>query len=104
MILLNLIKNAKEAASLGQGGKVSISWEKQPEGLRMQISNTGPVISEARIEEFTNTPLKSDKKYGLGLGLLIVKTLLQKSGSVITFEAVKEGGLRVNILFNNAKV
>lgn len=104
MILLNLIKNAKEAASLGQGGKVSISWAKQPEGLRMQISNTGPVISEARIEEFTNTPLKSDKKYGLGLGLLIVKTLLQKSGSVITFEAVKEGGLRVNILFNNAKV
>lgn len=104
MILLNLFKNAKEAASFDQGGKVSISWEKQPEGLRMQISNTGPVISEARIEEFTNTPLKSDKKYGLGLGLLIVKTLLQKSGSVITFEAIKEGGLRVNVLFNNAKV
>ena len=102
MILLNLIKNAREAASVDESGKVCISWEELPQGLSMEISNTGPVITQARIDEFTNSPLKSDKKHGLGLGLLIVKTLLQKSGSVITFEAVKDGGLRVRVLFNNA--
>lgn len=65
MILLNLIKNAREAASVDESGRVSISWEEFAEGLRLEISNTGPVISQARIDEFTNSPLKSDKKPGL---------------------------------------
>jgi signal transduction histidine kinase len=79
--LINILKNAMEAA--GTDGIVSIH-SAPPEG-KLWITNTGPGISEdIRTQLFS--PFFSTKKDGQGIGLMLIRDILNGQGFPFSLE------------------
>lgn len=70
-VLLNALKNAREAA--GEGGKVCLQLQAEPASL--QIVNDGPAIT-ADIQKKLFTPFFSTKAGGQGIGLMLIREIL----------------------------
>lgn len=81
----NLIENAVDFAS----NRVAITWRWDAERVTLQISDDGPGFSAEvldRIGEPYTTSRSNDRHGGgLGLGLFIAKTLLERSGAQLYF-------------------
>ncbi len=85
--LLNLVKNAGEAMSLG--GKLTITAEKAGNVVIMEISDTGEGIP-MDIDAFQ--PFVTTKKEGTGIGLVIVRQILTAHDGTISYRSkVGEG-------------
>jgi len=90
-IFLNLILNAIDAMPQGGDITVSSSLAKDAGFVVVNVTDTGPGISDA-LREKIFIPFFSTKKKGTGLGLAICKTLVEKSGGKITVNKNIEGG------------
>jgi signal transduction histidine kinase len=78
MILMNLISNSIEV--LEDGGKISIDWQKQKNGMSLlKIQDSGPGIP-SEIKEKIFKPFFTTKKNGSGLGLFTVYKIVYLSG------------------------
>jgi two-component system sensor histidine kinase RegB len=98
----NLIENATQFAE--NRVNVEASWER--ETVTVIIADDGPGFAEdllARLGEpylttrARNTAPDGDAPGGLGLGIFIAKTLLERSGARLAFGNGREGGARVTI-------
>lgn len=99
-ILLNLIKNAVEAVP--KSGTIEI-WTKSEiifqnsKYIAVTIEDNGCGISEA-IQAELFKPLKSAKRYGYGIGLVIIKNLIKEMGGQIFFKTREGYGSKFQIL------
>lgn len=96
-LLVNLIENAIEHG----GGKVIVRVEPTQEGCLLQIDDNGLGIpSEDRNRVFDRFYQTSDGKIrsGFGLGLSIVKSIVDLHGGEITAEARNSGGASFQII------
>ena len=104
-VLINLVSNAFEAmngASSSQR-KVEIATEKNGDGtVRMSVRDYGAGISEeARqrmFEQFFTT-----KEEGLGMGLAIVRSIIEAHGGKISAENMNGGGARFYFVLPTAQ-
>ncbi len=71
----NMIKNAIEA--MNDGGTITISAERQSKMIIIKFSDTGKGIPEAERLRIFNQPRSFGKEGGTGLGLLIVKKIIE---------------------------
>lgn len=90
----SLIKNAAEAAEESPTGYAVVRIEC---GLEMdcfvcRIVDNGPQLSETDFERL-RTPLLSSKQDGLGLGLTVTRSLLEKYRGHLSFERMADGGI-----------
>ncbi|MGC0151583.1 sensor histidine kinase [Chromobacterium vaccinii] len=97
--LINLIKNAFEAtagqprarleviASPGRGGR-----------LRLEVCDNGPGVAEDRIEQIF-TPFYSTKAKGRGIGLALVRQLVNGNGGTVRYARNLGGGARLILTF-----
>jgi signal transduction histidine kinase len=94
-VLVNLVGNAIKYS--GNGGKVTISHEKKDKNLIMHVADTGFGISkEAQAKLFEKFyRVQTDKTreiMGTGLGLFIVKQIVEKMGGKIWVESEEGKG------------
>jgi signal transduction histidine kinase len=89
MILANLLTNAVKAA--GPGGRIRASGRETEDYVRVRIYNTGIAVSlrdaDRWFKPFESTTTQADATLGqgMGLGLPIVRSILQDYGAEISF-------------------
>ena len=89
IVLSNLVRNARDAMA-EKGGRLDLTARRQGDDeIVLSVSDTGPGIppdQRGRIME----PLHTTKSRGMGLGLALSRTIVDKHGGRIDFES--EGG------------
>lgn len=81
-VLLNLVLNAQQA--MPQGGRLDLRCQAPADGVRIEVSDTGPGIPED-IRDKLFQPFFSTKKEGTGLGLSICRRLVEQMHGRIDF-------------------
>jgi two-component system nitrogen regulation sensor histidine kinase NtrY len=104
-VLVNLVDNAIESIEeVGELGRVSIETVYDPasRGVRLTVEDDGKGISEEKWEHLF-LPYFSTKKQGMGLGLTIVKKILDDHEAAIRVEPVSPRGCRFVVEFGSVQ-
>lgn len=91
-VFLNLVLNALEASP--EGGMVRVASSRTGRGAEVVVEDSGPGLSAdvlARLGE----PFVTTKAQGTGLGLFLVRRLLQSAGGELSAVNRPQGGARV---------
>jgi signal transduction histidine kinase len=92
-VVQNLLSNAFKFT---QEGKVTVRVDRQPEGVRLQVIDTGIGIGPADLprvfESYRQAGDLTARRKGSGLGLAIAKHLVELHGGTITVESELDRG------------
>jgi two-component system, NtrC family, sensor kinase len=88
-VLQNLISNA--VAATPDGGEIEIGSRIEGDRLRLTVIDSGPGIPSKDMERIFE-PLYTTKTEGLGLGLTISKTIVERLGGTITVDNIPGRG------------
>ena len=96
-VFLNLIGNAIKHGDEAQGTQVSVSVVDDPEDLyiEFQVKDTGPGISADYVDKIWGifqTLQPRDKVEGTGIGLALVKKIVERQGGRIWVETAPGEG------------
>jgi two-component system, NtrC family, sensor histidine kinase HydH len=90
-VLVNLLDNAVHA--VGAAGTIRVIGRTAGDQLVLSVEDTGPGIDPA-IRGRLFEPLITTKAKGIGLGLPLVRRIVERHGGKVTHEAPAEGGAR----------
>ena len=87
-----LLKNAVEASCANKEvpPAVSVRFRTDVKGFEMEVIDSGERLSDEDFERLT-TPLSSSKSDGMGLGLTVTRSLLEKYRATLKFERLDRG-------------
>lgn len=92
-VLNNLIKNAVQAMPEDHEGHIAVIARREGSRARIEVSDNGMGIpAEARERIFT--PSFTTKSSGMGLGLAMVKRMVEQAGGRVWFESEEGKGTR----------
>lgn len=91
-VFLNILMNAKDA--MPKGGRVCIAVSKSGDDACVKIMDTGIGISDENLKKLFD-PFFTTKENGVGLGLPVVKGILEAYGGTIKYESVVGKGTTV---------
>lgn len=92
--LLNILLNAID--SMKDGGSIAINVEEEKDNYLIEIQDSGCGISQENVKKIFN-PFFTTKEKGSGLGLSIVKKIIEGHRGTITIESNEGEGTRVKI-------
>ena len=95
-IFINIIQNSVEAMS--NGGNLSIKTYSQSNRVFIEIKDEGVGIKQEDMKKLFN-PFFSTKKRGTGLGLYIIKRIIENNGGNIYIESREGTGTLTRIEF-----
>jgi signal transduction histidine kinase len=104
MVLLNLVKNAREAlvksgSSSGSGPRITLrASTDQRNRVFIEVEDNGPGIPPELLEEVF-IPFFTTKPTGTGVGLSISRQIMQLHGGDIRISAAPGGGARFVLEF-----
>jgi signal transduction histidine kinase len=113
-IFMNVLKNAIQAVAGSRPPgerRVRVSVRAYEEGgdpcrsgfIEVAVRDNGPGIPAERREKLF-VPFFTEKRGGVGLGLTIVHSLIERQGGRVEVESPEEGGLLVRLLFSTRTV
>lgn len=96
LVFRNLLKNAVEALSGADTHKprVAVSLEKKDGDAVITVADNGNITDETALEPLSK-PMFSEKSAGLGLGLSIVRKIIESCDGTLKFTLNKPNGLKV---------
>lgn len=96
-VLVNLLSNASKFSPMG--GKIALVISNDSEWLTVAVLDSGPGLPAGRFADvfkrYVSTNQLHDTQYGIGLGLSVVKTIIEVHGGQVGAENRPEGGARV---------
>ncbi len=95
--LTNLIRNAFEAIEPKGSGEVIVRARQQGDVVVIEVIDTGVGIAPANFERMFR-PYFTTKKGGTGMGLPMVRRIVEEHGGQVTFESVEGAGSRFVML------
>lgn len=95
-VFINLIKNAIQAIPNGKVGEINIKILSSPEFFTVVISDNGIGMNE-EVKSKIFTPSFTTKSSGMGLGLAMVKNIVELSNGSIWFETEENVGTKFYI-------
>jgi signal transduction histidine kinase len=98
-ILNSVIANALEAMS--KGGVLSIAITQDAKGLCLTLTDTGNGMSEQQ-KSMVFKPFFTTKQGGLGVGLMLVKRIMERFGGSVTLSSREQQGTCVSLRFKVA--
>ena len=93
-IILSVIANAVDA--MGQGGEMKVSWQQKGQIVILMLSDNGCGMSEEARQRLFR-PFFSTKSGGLGIGLALVKRMVEQWQGTVALTAVAPHGTSVEI-------
>jgi C4-dicarboxylate-specific signal transduction histidine kinase len=90
-IFMILLTNAREAVESKTNAAIWVSTEQDEEKVYLQVEDNGTGISPEREKELF-LPLNTSKANGFGMGLYLVKNILDKSKGYINYQKSIHGG------------
>lgn len=88
-VFVNLLSNAVHATS--PQGEVMISGRRDGDVLELSVEDTGPGVDDA-VRGRLFEPLVTSKSSGIGLGLALVKRIMERHGGSIRYQPRPQGG------------
>lgn len=95
-VLLNLVRNACEATTR-KGGRVSIVLEGSPEAVIVEIVDQGSGINPSLLPNLFQFGVSTKGERGNGMGLWVVRQLVEKHGGTIELESKVGEGTRFKV-------
>ncbi|MBK8206004.1 MAG: GHKL domain-containing protein [Planctomycetes bacterium] len=95
--LMNLLRNAFDALDEKGGGEVIVRARVKGDLLGIEVIDTGCGIAESNMDRMFR-PYFTTKKNGTGMGLAMVRRIVEEHGGQITFESEAGKGTRFIIL------
>ncbi len=77
--------------SMSDGGELTIEAQVEEDMVRLSIADTGCGISEENMSKIFE-PLYTTKERGIGLGLVISKTLVEANGGSMQVKSKEDEG------------
>lgn len=96
LVVRNLLKNSVDATSQVEKPSVIVLLKENHPKANLVIEDNGPQLTEAQTLAI-GQPLKTTKQQGLGLGLGIVRTIIESHTGSVSFSPNEPSGLRVSI-------
>ncbi len=93
MVLINLVKNAKEALNHTNNGLIKIKTYTQNQLVFIEVIDNGPGIEPEAIEDIF-IPFFTTKENGSGIGLSLSRQIIQQHGGTIKVISAPEKGCR----------
>lgn len=90
-ILINLLRNAREAVADQAGGTVTLSVLHGDDGLEFRVRDNGPGVPRELVEGLFRA-FTGAKHKGVGLGLAISRSIAQNHGGDLRLESTPDGG------------
>lgn len=98
-IVNNLVKNALEAVEGVPEAKVEIRLKGDDGRIQLEVEDNGKGMSDAVLKRMFE-PRFTTKNSGMGLGLAVVKTLVEENGGSITCDSKEDQGTRFTLSFS----
>lgn len=104
--VMNLINNAMRFSPSGSCIYAKVTANDR--FVCLQIMDTGsgipPTIRGSVFSRYMREPGLEDPRYGLGLGLVLVRKIAADHGGAVLFNQPAAGGTRVTVTFNRASI
>ncbi|MGH7134563.1 MAG: sensor histidine kinase, partial [Pirellulales bacterium] len=95
IVFSNLVRNARDAM-LPKGGSLAISAQADGDSVAVTVADSGGGIARENLERILE-PLYSTKARGIGLGLAITRSILDKHGGRLNVESELGVGSRFTV-------
>jgi two-component system, NtrC family, sensor histidine kinase HydH len=93
-VFVNLLLNAVEAVS--PDGEVRVRGAQRDDSIEVAVEDTGPGVDMATARRLFE-PLITTKDKGVGLGLALVKRIVERHGGTVGYEPREGGGSRFTV-------
>ncbi len=100
ILILNLLRNACEACLNMESAHIEVGVGWCDKGAFLRIADTGPLSSREQLEEMTGSFRESTKADGLGLGLLIVRGIVEQHKAELKLDLNGSHGLCAEVFFS----
>lgn len=97
LLFHNIIKNAIEAIKNNDGKLMISMFPLEDERITIQISDNGGELSDSELRNIKSPLTKSTKSNGMGFGLSISKSIVEKNSGEIIFDNIRGVGLKVTV-------
>ena len=87
----NLIQNAVQAIGQDKKGVIQITLDREQNNYIIRVADNGPGIPEEMMDKIFS-PSFTTKSSGMGLGLALVRSIIQEAGGEINFESSPDTG------------